>query len=1166
MKLRIFGRGPVLPLVLLAFIARSGFTQDSRGQILGRVLDPSGAAVVGASVKVVNIETTVQAVAKTGQTGDYLVPFLNPGNYTLAVEATGFKPYTDTGILVRTGDKVTINVNLTLGGPTESIEVTGAPPLVDLSSADVGKVIDSRRISQLPTLFGNPMGLVALAPGVTTFAGPGTATGFDYTQYTTDASNKYIASGSAGSGNNQITLDGAPNTEGVSVSYSPPVDLVQEMKVDTSSVDVSKGFTMGAYADITMKSGTNQYHGSLLGFVQNTVLNANSFFSNLAGLPKSPTRFARAGATFGGPVFIPHVYHGQGKTFFMFGYDMMRQADNRGTVTTTVPTMAERNGDFSALLRLGSQYQIYDPLTTAPAPNGRFSRQPFLNNTIPASRINPVSAKLADLWPAPNLPGNADGSANWTSPGPETQNYFTYSGRIDHSFSERNRIFLRGQYGGFSQEYGVQYKQAQGLDYDRDSYNLGVDEVYVLGPNFLLNARASVTHFIIGQSPVARQLDLSALGFSQQFLSQINSVSPAGVSLPVISISDGYGFSSSSQYVSNSVLDDYVGAVNFTRTILSHTLRFGAEMRTYRSNVANLGLSSGRLNFDRTYTNGPLDNSPAAPLGQSFTSFLLGIPGSASIDANDSYAEQSKAWALYLGDDFKVSKRLTLTVGVREEFETPTTERFNRAVSDIDSVSANPIQAQAQANYATHPIPQIPADQFKVLGGLLFAGVNGQPRSLHNGVAAHTLPRVGLVFSINPKTVLRASYGMYYDLIGITTRSVTQAGFNKTTQAVVSTDNGQTYLSNIYNPFGSVDIQRGLGAAGGLSTNVGQSISAPNPNLKTPYAQRWQIGVERQISHDVVVQVSYVGNRSTDLIMSRNLNATPAQYLSISPFRDQTTINALTAQVPNPFYPLLPGTSLSGQNTSVAQLLSSFPEFTSVNIETNQGYSWYHSLQATIEKRFSHGVTIDASFTQSKYMAATGLLNASDPMPVRAISSSDRPTRFTFSPIYEFPFGKGRRFLSSSRGVLNVLVSGWQTGGMWLLQSGPPLGFGNAIFLGDLKNIALASDQRSINEWFNVNAGFERNSTKQLADNIIALSPLFSGIRGDGLNWWNLSFIKDTNITEKCRVQFRVESANAFNHPKFAAPNTSPSSSSFGKVTAIGQAPRTIQFGLKVIF
>jgi len=223
-------------------------------------------------------------------------------------------------------------------------------------------------------------------------------------------------------------------------------------------------------------------------------------------------------------------------------------------------------------------------------------------------------------------------------------------------------------------------------------------------------------------------------------------------------------------------------------------------------------------------------------------------------------------------------------------------------------------------------------------------------------------------------------------------------------------------------------------------------------------------------------------------------------------------------------------------------------------------------VQATFEKRFSRGFTMDVAFTQSKYMDATSYLNASDPMPVRAISSNDRPTRLTLSPLYELPFGKGRKFLPSSKGVVGALVSGWQTQGMWLVQAGPALGFGNAIFLGDIKNIPLPKDQRTIDRWFNVDAGFERDTTKQLANNIVTLSPRFSGIRGDGLNWWNLSFIKNTTIRERLRLQFRAEAANVFNHPKFGGPNTTPSSTSFGQVSSIGQAPRTIQFGLKILF
>jgi hypothetical protein len=300
--------------------------------------------------------------------------------------------------------------------------------------------------------------------------------------------------------------------------------------------------------------------------------------------------------------------------------------------------------------------------------------------------------------------------------------------------------------------------------------------------------------------------------------------------------------------------------------------------------------------------------------------------------------------------------------------------------------------------------------------------------------------------------------------------------------------------------------------------------------------------------------------------ISRNLDALPDQYLSTSPVRDQQTINFLSAQVPNPFYPLLPGTNLSGTTVSRSQLLLAYPQFTGVNSDTNQGYSWYHSMQTRFEKRFSAGLMSTVSWTWSKLMEARSYLNAGDPMPEKVISDQDRTHRLAVTAVYELPFGKGKRVGNSWKGFGSKMVSGWQVSGIYQGQSGPPLGFGNAIFRGNLAGIPIPSGQRTVDRWFNVDAGFERNSAAQLGSNLQVLSTRFSGIRAHGVNNWDLAIIKNTSIKEGVTLQFRAEGINALNHPQFLAPNTTPSSSAFGQVTAEWSSPRTIQFALKILF
>jgi hypothetical protein len=296
------------------------------------------------------------------------------------------------------------------------------------------------------------------------------------------------------------------------------------------------------------------------------------------------------------------------------------------------------------------------------------------------------------------------------------------------------------------------------------------------------------------------------------------------------------------------------------------------------------------------------------------------------------------------------------------------------------------------------------------------------------------------------------------------------------------------------------------------------------------------------------------------------LDAFPDKYLSTSPVRDATTINYWSANLPNPFYPLLPGTSLSSTTVSRAQLIVPYPQFTGASVDTNEGYSWYHSLQVKVERRFANGFTVQGSYTWSKFMQAVSFLNPGDPKPERVISDQDFPHHVGISGIYELPFGKGRKWLARQPALLATMIGGWQVEGFYIGQSGPALGFGNAIFSGNLADIPLPNDQRTVGQWFNVNAGFNRNSAQQLSRNLITFSSRFSGVRGDGMNTMNLSAIKETAVHERMKVQFRAEAFNALNHPMFAAPNTSVTSTSFGTITSQNGYPRRVQLSLKLVY
>jgi hypothetical protein len=414
--------------------------------------------------------------------------------------------------------------------------------------------------------------------------------------------------------------------------------------------------------------------------------------------------------------------------------------------------------------------------------------------------------------------------------------------------------------------------------------------------------------------------------------------------------------------------------------------------------------------------------------------------------------------------------------------------------------------------------------------------------------------------------VVRAGYGLFYDKLGIDRINTNQGGFNQSTMLNPTVDNGMTFLATIGNPF-PIGLLLPLGAAGGLVTNVGRAISYFNTSPVTPYMQRWTLSVQQELPQRVVIDIAYVGNRGTNLGSNRQKDPLPRNYLSTSPTRDQARIDYLHAQVANPFYGMadFAGTSLGNLKTDRIQLLRPFPQFTGMNFTDPVGFSYFHSLQVSAQKRFTKGLTFQASYTWSKFMDASTFLNESDPMPYKVISDLDRPMRLAVSVIYEMPFGRGKPVFGNANRFVNGLIGGWQLQGWYEGQSGPPLGFGNAIFTGDLQNIPVPLDRRRAERWFNTDAGFERAASKQLSDNVIGLSPRFSNVRADGINAFETALSKSFRLTETFSAQFRAEALNTLNHPSFNTPNTTPSSSSFGQCSGTGEE-RTMIFGLRLSF
>ncbi len=1132
--------------------------QQAPSAILGRVADPSGAAIAGATVDAANTATGVHTTSPTNATGDFLLPFLIPGPYSLTVEAPGFKKSLRSRIQVRVDERITIDVALELGQATESVQITADTPLLDTSTTSMGQVLSSKAILDLPLLTGNVMPMAALSPGVLFMPSfPKDVRPFD------TGSGSAIAGDGTRVGTAQFLLDGAMNNANSGFAYSPPPGVVQEVKVQTASFDAGYGYMSGVTVNMSLKSGTNELHGQTYYFNQNPLFYANRFFLNRVGAPKVAYKSHRWGGNVSGPVVIPKLYDGRNKTFFMYGYEGIWTFDPVSIGNEAVPNAAQKTGDLSNLLALGTRYQIYDPYSIAPAAGGLYSRQPLPNNRIPSSQINPLGAKIAALFDNPNLPGNVDGVNNYTNGRNSHDTFYNHIVKIDHTISEKQRFFVRAN---ATRNLRVQDQRHHGaVGHLLSRYNRGaaIDHIYTVSPEFFINTRYSYTRYIDGLVPDQAGWDLAGTGFSSTFINQIKAIDPRLVRLPRI---DTIGYSSLSvQNQSWNPVDAHDFAVNMTKVHGTHTIRGGVGYRIYKRNSTDLGTSSGTLMFGTNWTRGPFDTSGSSPIGQGFASLLYGLPTGGIFPINANYAEQTKILATYVQDDWKISRNLTLSIGLRHELPSPMTERFDRSVEGFDFNAASPIQAAVKAAYTANPLPQISPDQFRVLGGLTFPNVNGTPRTLWNYNKKNFMPRVGLAYSLTPLTVIRAGLGIYFEPNGAPNFDVIQTGFTQTTQLVPSLDNGQHYIATLANPFPN-GLLPPVGAGNGLSTNLGQSVSFFNPILRTPYMARWQFAVQRSLPGGSVLEVSYAGNRGVRQRISRNLDALPNQYLSTSAVRDQQTINFLNAQVANPFYPLLPGTNLAGTTVARSQLLLPYPQFTGVTMDTNQGYSWYHSMQTRFEKRYSSGFMTTVSWTWSKLMEARTYLNAADPMPEKVISDQDRTHRLAVSAVYELPFGKGKPWGGAWKGFASKAISGWQASGIYQAQTGPALGFGNAIFNGNLASIPIPDSQRTVDGWFNVGAGFERNSVAQLASNRQTLSSRFSGIRAAGTNNIDLGLIKNTQISERFQVQLRIEGINAFNHPQFLGPNTSPSSTAFGQVTAEWSSPRTIQMAMKILF
>ena len=1183
------------------FLLSGASAQESRATIEGTVRDASGAFVPSIVVTATNTATGVKVSDKTNGVGIFKIPYLNPGPYDVTADGAGYKHYVRTGFALQIGDDAKLDISMEQGAVSETITVSGAAPLLEAESASTDVVVENKTIVDAPISGGDVGTLVLIAPGVTDVA----IANHPYELTSVGVASRIVVAG-VRSQNTEFTVDGTPAMSLDSAAYVPPSDLVQEVKIETNSYNAAYGHSAGGYFNTVTKSGTNSIHGSAYEFHTNAALmSLNLFQRNQYNNPATGTlndaKYKsikgkdvnnRFGGSLGGPVIIPGIYHGQDKTFWIFGYEGFRHVStdaNSGSFFT-VPTVAERNGDLSALLPLGcaannayssttglcangtvSSYQVYDPYSTTPVGNGTFKRNPFPFNIIPVSRLNATAKSILNYYPLPNNPPTtAAGANNFFHPVRGLSDYDILTARVDHSFGQRERVYGRFNYGTLHGYDQFAFSNAATAYYNFGAITgVAIDNVYQFNPSLLLDVR----YGLMRKAPSSQtpSVDLTQFGVPANVVAQIPA---AGQVFPRLTI-DGSNFTTvnANTPTHGPNTNDHSLTGDATKNVGRHSITFGGDFRIYETNNYTLNNSTPYLTFTTTYTNGPLNTSAGATVGQGLASFLLGIPSSGTIVQNTSYAYTSRYFGGYVQDNFKINPRLTLAAGVRYEYETAPTERHNRSVLTFDHNSPSPISAAAIAKYNANPITQIPAGQFKVNGGLIFAGVNGNPRALWTPDKNNIAPRVGITFQPYPTTVLRGGYGVFFmpkgaDRFGTAQdrNLVNQLGFSQTTSIIPSPDNGQTYTATLDNLFPNGILQPS-GASSGLSTGLGSAVSYYNPQQINSLVHRWSAGVQQQFVRQMFMDLEYIGSAGEHLGIVQQDNAVPLQYLSTSASRDNANNTLLNGAVTNPFAGLIPGTTLNNATVARSQLLVAYPQFTGVSHNAPLGSTIYHALALSIVRRFSNGFSVQSSYTWSKFLQSTEFLNAADPLPTKVISDQDIPQRFNIATIFDVPVGKGRRFGSNMNRWQSALAGGWQVSIIYSAQSGTPLGFGNALLKpnANLQSIALPNDQKTVTRWFNTDA-FDTASADQLVANRITFPVRLPNVRTIGINNANASAMKYLNLWEGAKFQFRCEAMNVGNHSQLAAPVTSVTATNFGQISSVQSVARQIFFSGKLIF
>ncbi len=1175
----------LLAVGLLVFALTPLSAQEYRGSILGTVTDSSGGVVAGAKVTVTNEKSGTAVEAQTNADGRYVVPFLIPATYTVEVSAEGFKATSQKGVIVQIQDKINLRFKLEIGAQAETVEVIAHTPLLQQDNADLGQVVSRVFLDRMPAIGLSPLSQADMAPGVVA-----ASAGYISTDsYRTAINGGSGASG--GNGGNEITVDGIPNVTarryGLSVTM-PMSDAVEEFKVTTTMFDASLGRSNAGAMSVTTRSGNNQMGGSAYYYARDPSLNANSWQNNKAGIPRpSNSKYNLMGATLGGPII-------KDKTFFFVAAERISN-ESDFTRQGRVPTEAERNGDFSQTLdRSGKPLNIYYPGTST-------TRTQVPGNIIPANLIDPTGRAVLALYPTPNQPTRAGEAGyrlsdiNWIDSTTFSPITYNFQVRVDHQFSQSNRLYARFSNLRHDQEpspnfFDGAYMFGTGRDISnmetdsRRHYSFALNDTHVFSSSLVGTFSFGYTRYFQsiqgpgdGKDPADLNVAPSVIG--AQLTQAWPTFDLTNENIPSIG-----------GRVRQQANDTWTVMGTFSKLTGNHSMKLGLDYRMINWNERSPDTSyagNGRFLFDYAMT--AADPTKNTTGGSAMASLLLGYP-TTNTGSNGTRFRQgtdlslrNHYMALFFQDDWKISQKLTVNLGLRYELETPFTERYDRQAYSFAATA--PLGVTINVPIFNEQGQVIGTQPTALAGGLTFAGVDPNP-SRQGEIDWNNLgPRIGVAYTLNEKTVVRAGYGIFYASAAQNTGNSPTAveSFGMVTPYVGSSDSNRTIIPgvNLQNPYPQ-GYNVPTGSAAGINTLLGDSVTVPNENYVLPYMQQWQVSVQRELPWQILAEVAYVGTHAVKVFENININEVPDSVASQKASAD--------LKVPNPFlaYPeLFPATSVLGnpgsKTINASQLTKPYPQFVNVTMQRlNTGRVGYNGLQLRLQKRLSQGLAFVAAYAFSKTMVYEQRSIVNERVH-KTVSSSDTPHIFRLSATWDVPFGRGRAWGSDVAAPLDWLLGGWGIGWQTKYTSGAALTaemnrMGNPIPIADPTTSGSIHDRLGdqtdaagnvINPWFNV-AAFQ-----PLADTY-AISPTalrYGWIRGPHSFFHNAALFKTFSFSDRLKLELRIEADNLFNNPQFAGPNDPLDDNpvldiadpNFGVITS-STNEREVRFGAKLRF